>query len=620
MPPKKVKADYILFGGSILTMDEDNQATAEAVAIREEEIVAVGTMEDVFSFNGVKTKMIYLNKQTLMPGFIEPHQHAILTAQTNSQFINISGVNYRSYHGNPGILEVMEKEMKTLAGVQENSKWGLFFGWDPELVPDLPTLSAAYLDATFPSNIPMAVVGQSGHVAWVNSEALKLANVNNDTPQPHGGTYVKDEEGNLTGKLLEEPAIMGVIGTKPPPSQAEIEESVRKQWKYYASVGFTTVTELAYTPNPAYDRFLKTISASDKCPIRLALYRLIHPVEDCRLESKASGSKTKSSLAPPPRSYCPRFNSYSEDADGLPRSGAEVPSIGKYNDKLWEAGVKIIADGSPHTGTSAVREPYLLTQLTETLGFPPAPGYGILNYDTKAMLDTIRKCHNEGKQIAIHSHGERAIEQVLKCYEEVLANDPCTMRHRMEHLGLATKGQIARAGKIKLALSFFVDQLRFYGLTFKDGIFGESRVNRWTPLSEATKSEVTWTIHQDQPTFPGQATPFANMKTAITRCERDHPNTPYGPEYRVPIDEALKAYTVNAAWQLHLEKEVGSITVGKKADLVVLSENPYNVEPVNLERIQVIETFLNGCRNELAKFQNLPKTDFQILVRRHDNP
>ena len=70
------------------------------------------------------------------------------------------------------------------------------------------------------------------------------------------------------------------------------------------------------------------------------------------------------------------------------------------------------------------------------------------------------------------------------------------MRHRMEHLGLATKGQIARAGKIKLALSFFVDQLRFYGLTFKDGIFGESRVNRWTPLSEATKSEVTWTIHQ----------------------------------------------------------------------------------------------------------------------------
>ena len=155
----------------------------------------------------------------------------------------------------------------------------------------------------------------------------------------------------------------------------------------------------------------------------IALYRLIHPVEDCRLESNASGSRTESSLAPSPRSCCPRLNSYSEDADGLPRSGAEVPGIGNHNGKLWEAGVKIIADGSPHTGTSAVREPYLLTQLTETLGFPPAPGYGILNYNTKAMLDTIRKCHNEGKQIAIHSHGERAIEQVLKCYEEVKSSD-----------------------------------------------------------------------------------------------------------------------------------------------------------------------------------------------------
>ena len=77
-----------------MTMDEANQATAEAVAIRDDRIVAVGTMEDVFSFNGVETKTIYLNKQTLMPGFIEPHQHAILTAQTNGQFVNISGVNY----------------------------------------------------------------------------------------------------------------------------------------------------------------------------------------------------------------------------------------------------------------------------------------------------------------------------------------------------------------------------------------------------------------------------------------------------------------------------------------------------------------------------------------------
>ena len=93
------------------------------------------------------------------------------------------------------------------------------------------------------------------------------------------------------------------------------------------------------------------------------------------------------------------------------------------------------------------------------------------------------------------------------------------------------------------------------------------------------------------------------MKTAITRCHRDDPTTPYGPEYRVTIHEALKAYTINAAWQLHIDKDVGSIEVGKKADLVVLSQNPYNVNPFHLEEMKVIETFLDGRRNNITDLE-----------------
>ncbi|WP_411025543.1 amidohydrolase family protein, partial [Salmonella sp. s55004] len=133
---------------------------------------------------------------------------------------------------------------------------------------------------------------------------------------------------------------------------------------------------------------------------------------------------------------------------------------------------------------------------------------------------------------AIHAQGERAVEQVLKVYEQVIPNSANKdMRHRMEHLGLMTPEQIARAGKLDLGLSFFVDHLRFYGLIYKTDIFGD-RVNRWTPLSEATKNNITWTIHQDHPTFPGDANPLSNLTSAITRCTRDDPTTPYGPEYR----------------------------------------------------------------------------------------
>lgn len=106
------------------------------------------------------------------------------------------------------------------------------------------------------------------------------------------------------------------------------------------------------------------------------------------------------------------------------------------------------------------------------------------------------------------------------------------------------------------------------------------------------------------------------MKTAITRCSRDDPTTPYGPEYRVSIHEALKAYTINAAWQLHRDHDLGSITPGKKADLVVLSKNPYDVDPFDLESIQVVETYLDGRSNGLAFAKSVPGNNFSLLERK----
>ncbi|KAJ8034346.1 hypothetical protein HOLleu_21138 [Holothuria leucospilota] len=460
-------------------------------------------------------------------------------------------------------------------------------------MPDAPALSADFLDANFSFTVPIGVIGQNVHVAWVNSLALKKLGIDENTQNPPGGTIVKDKNGKPTGQLLERMVVRLLPPRGIDQGFDEVYESCKIQWRYYSSVGLTTVTDLLYVGTETKDKALKKLADSKDCPVRLAIYNREHAKEGYDGESVSTSPATVNVSAGEKYKTSDR--------------------IGNYNGRLWVAGIKLMADGSPHSGTMATREPYLFTPLTETLCFPKAPNYGKLNMENNTLLDTVKRFHLSGKQIAIHSQGERACEQVLKTYEKVCReygeND---RRHRMEHLGLVTKEQLARASQLNLALSFFVDHLRFYGLTFKTNILGD-RVNRWAPLSEATKLGLTWTIHQDHPAFPGKANPFSNIRTAITRCTRDDPNTPYGPEYRVSIDEALKAYTINGAWQLHREKDLGSITVGKKADLIVLSKNPYKVDPFDLESINVIESFLEGRRNNFAVIRGIQNSNIAVL-------
>ncbi|KAJ8034345.1 hypothetical protein HOLleu_21137 [Holothuria leucospilota] len=588
------KADIIFYGGDIITMDEACTDNIEAVAVASGIILAVGTLDEVFTHAGSNTQVIYLNQQTLMPGFIECHQHAWACALVKSSYTVISATECRNY------AEISRTMKKTIDGLDPGS-WARFFGWDAELISDAPALNADFLDANFSSTIPILVMGQNIHVAWVNSLGLKKLGIDENTEGPDGGTIVKDKYGKPTGQLLESIPIQLFFSGNPDQGLNEVYESCKAQWRYYASVGLTTVTDLAYIATDIKDKALKKLADNEDCPVRVDFISV--PLALYNLEHVKQGPDREYDADSPASQNAPTEGGKSRRMDG----------IGNYNGRLWEAGIKLMADGSPHCGTMAIREPYMYTPLTETLCFPTAPGYGKLNMENDALIETVKHFHGKGKQIAIHAHGERACEQVLKTYETVLRefgeNDS---RHRMEHLGLVTKEQLARASKLKLALSFFVDHLRFYGLVYKTDIFGD-RVNRWTPLSEATKLGLRWTIHQDHPAFPGKANPFSNMKTAITRCTKDDPDTPYGPEYRVSIDEALKAYTINGAWQLHREKDLGSITIGKKADLIVLSKNPYNVDPFDLESISVVESFLEGRSNNFAIIKRVQDSNIAVL-------
>ena len=552
-------ADIIFFGGDIVTMDERNP-NAEALAVRNGKVVAVGTIKHVFKLAGSKTEVIYLNQQTLMPGFIEAHQHVVVMAMSRLLYTDISGYKYTSAEE---VLKVITDKIKATS-----DGWCVFYGWDPELVPDLPKLSTAYLDEMSPT-IPIMIIAQNAHSAWVNHKAFEVADSDQSPPPPPDAQFVVDADGKRTGQLLEEPAIRYMVSLAPQPTPQDIRHEIDEQWKDCAKRGFTTVTELAYTSCPGMDMLLQAKASEEDCPIRLALYKV----------------------------------------------GSGKVSV-KNTEKLWLAGAKYWADGSPHAGSMAVREPYLKSAITEALSFPEPPNnYGHLNWDTEKLLEEVRSCHDEGLQVAIHAQGERAIEQALTVYRQLPVCVKDDRRHRLEHLALATDAQLAECARLGVTPSMFVFHLYYYATVFRDFILGEERTNRFAPLALAIKHGCRLSIHQDSPFISGPPEPFTNMKTAITRTQRDNSEVVFGPEYRINIDEAVKAYTTGPAWQLFREHELGSLEVGKFADLVVLSANPYKVPPEKLEDIKVVETYLAGHCNGISKTHVLTKETVKCFTK-----
>ena len=546
---KTMHADLIFMGGTILTMSDRNP-TAEAIAIKGERIVAVGKKDDVMEFIGPSTRVVKLQgSQTLMPGFIEPHTHPSLVAKF-STFYDVSGFTCNTFQDVKNVIDKAVKE--TEQKPQVPLPWIVFKGWDPALITDLPSLNAKELDALVSPKYPVLVLSQTCHSYWLNTKGLEVCNITKDTPDPDGGVIVRDEKGEPSGMLKEKAALDLLMNNLPKPSPLEMAKLTFDALKQYSQLGFTTVTDLGTINLDVFTlTFLSFITLCPECPVRIGVF------------------------------YTP---------------GNKPPVLNHYiNKKLWFPGVKIWADGSAYTGTMAVREPYLQTSMTKALDFDPKKPCGLLLYDsTEHQADAVRPYQSD--LIATHAHGERAIDQSLGVYEKLIEEQgPGDHRYRLEHVGLITKEQLQRATKLGVTVTIFVDHVYYYGAALQDGILGKDRAERFAPVGLATQcGQKHWTLHVDSPCFPNN--PFLSMKTAITRrmWKEDGVLEPPNENYRATIDEVLKAYTINAAWQLKRENDLGSLDVGKIADLVILSDNPKAVDPEALTCIKVVKICLGG--------------------------
>ena len=532
--------DLIFFGGHIITMHEEDPLN-EAVAIHYGKISSIGKKDEIMKLRTWKTKVVDLRGRTLMPGFIEAHCHPIATAIL-SQVVDISGFNYNS---RSEILNTIRVAVKKASP----GEWILAFGWDPVLVPDLhkPTLSE--LDS-ISNDTPIFILTQMMHHAFVNSAVYKAAGITIDTPNPTGGgVFQKDNQGNLNGIIYEFSALQYILDKMPKTPQGTAELLLNLQYTKYAKAGYTSISVLGpvnIAGNPL--QFMEHLS-NNGSPVRSYVYPI---------KNQLDGS------------------TYSNDYG---------------NDFFKIKGVKLYMDGSPYTGGAAFSEPYLNTDLTLNRIGLKKNHRGSINFTEDSLLTTLTYYHTNNYQIAIHAQGEVAIQGILDAFTKILYKYPrSNHRHRIEHNALITKEQIAQAKRLGLTLSFFIDHIYYYGDQL-EYIVGSKRAERFMPIQSAISAGHHSTIHTDNPATP--VDPFRAISTAVTRKTKNDKFI-LGKDERISAYDALKAITINAAWQLFEEQNRGSITIGKSADLVILSHNPLETKNKEIKNINVISTWIDG--------------------------
>jgi len=534
--PLPSSAETLYRGGTILTI---SGPAAEALLVRDGRIVAVGTEQALKPLLSSEGEVFDLHGGTLMPGLVEPHTHPIATALLGKT-VDVSGFSHSSR------AEVMTTLREALAKFQPTA-WTIAFGWDPVMIADLEPPTLAELDELAPDR-PLVILTQMMHDAYANSAALAAAGITADTPAPTGSEFLHDENGELTGTVREVGAIQMLIGAAPKPPEAITTALVQRQLQRYAAAGYTSLGVLG------------PVGRSND-PLALLARLFKHPAAPLRAQVWALPDQIT----------------------------ADMQAGGDNRHAL--RGVKFWMDGSPFAGGAAWAEPYENSDLVRHRLDLPADHMPHLNFAAEEITDQLRGFHQRGFAIAIHVQGERAVDQALDALETVLNEQPrLDHRYRLEHNALITAVQMQRAADLGVTLSFFVDHVWFYGHRLPE-LVGASRTNRYMPLATAQQLGHRLSIHGDHPATP--INPFRSLHTAVSRHSRLD-EAVIANSQALTVAAGLRAMTLDAAWQLGLDSEIGSLEPGKAADLLWLSANPLALPMDQLTSIEVKGTWLVG--------------------------
>jgi len=523
----------VVITGTVLTVD-DARPTAEALAVADGRIVAVGSRSDVAAFIGPDTQTVDIGDGCVMPGFIEAHGHPLMEAiALSDRLVDIRPVTMRDAGA---VVEAVRREV-----ARRGSDGAYLNGWDPLLQPGLPEPTLAWLDEVAPDD-PLVIIHNSGHKAFFNSRAAQRAGLNRDTADPKGAKFGRSANGELDGTAEETGAVFPLLNGAIAPS--DYPAMLLAECARLNRAGLTMCSEMAFDPalRPMVEGLRGQLS------VRLRTYEISNPQ----------------------------------------MSTAAAPGDG--DDMLRQVGIKIWVDGSPWIGNIDLSFPYLDTAATRTIGVTPG-SCGHANYTREQLAEIVGAYFPLGWPMACHVQGDAGVDTILDVYEEALRQHPRDdHRLRLEHVGAIRNEQLQRAADLGVTCSIFVDQIHYWGDVIVDGLFGEERGSRWMPAGSAVATGMRISLHNDPPVTPEE--PLRNISVAITRTAPS--GRVLGPEERLTVEQAIRAQTVDAAWQLFADDIVGSLEVVKYADLVVLSADPRTVPPEQIADLDVRATYLAG--------------------------
>ena len=524
--------------GDVLTMDAENRVV-QAMSVRGERIEALGSNEDMMALVDDRTEVIDLAGRTLMPGFIDAHGHFPGSAlNTVSVDLNSPPI---------GTMENMEDLLAALrarAAQLPAGEWVTGFGYDDTLLAEGRHPTREELDAVAPEH-PVALLHISGHMVVANSRALEAVGIDAETPDPEGGVIGRTPSGELTG-LLEETARLPVAERMLDLGAMDFLRMVSAAVREYAAYGVTTAQAGGVAPQMAGG--FKLASGLGLMPLRLVLF----PMQDDYGEEIAAGTFDPEDLA------------------------ARRIDVGA---------VKIVADGSIQGFTGYLTRPYH----TPFHGDEDYRGYAAV--PRERLFEQIETLHAAGLQIAVHGNGDASIDDILDAFAAAQAAHPVDdPRLILIHAQMAREDQIQRMADLGVTPSFFAAHTWFWGDRHRDIFIGPERAAQISPAGWAQAAGLRFTSHMDTP-----VTPMRPLQAAWSLVHRQsYGGDVLGPEQRVDVMTALRAVTIDAAWQVFQEDNRGSLEPGKYADLVLLNGSPLR-DAMGMRELQVDATWVGGA-------------------------
>ncbi len=537
-------ADQIWSGGPILTMN-DKAMRAEAVAVANGKILAVGKRSEVMKLKGPNTRLVDLKGQTLVPGFVDAHGH-IVVGGLQALSANLLAPPDGKVQDIASLQQTLRDWVQKNAAAVEKVKVIIGFGYDNSQLKELRHPTREELDAVS-QDIPVLIVHQSGHLATVNSAMLKAMGYDASSKDPAGGVIQRKPGTTEPNGTLEEtaffngaPVVLGRVGPE------GLKAFAREGAKLWARFGYTTAEEGRATPQIA--EMLKQVAAEG--------------------------------------GFANDVNAYPDVL--VDRAFIRANQSPTYTNRFRVAGAKLTIDGSPQGFTAWRDRPYF-----KPVGNYPEGYSGYAAASAEDVMGAVQWASENGIQVITHSNGERASDLLIAAHRAAQARFPRAkdLRPVLIHGQFLREDQLDSVKALGVIPSLFPMHTFYWGDWHLDHTVGPQAGMNISPTGWARKRGMIFSSHHDAPVaFPDS---MRVLDATVTRRARGSGRI-VGPDQRVDVITALKAMTIWPAYHHFEEKTKGSLERGKLADFAILSKDPAAVEPTTIADIKVTETVKEG--------------------------